>query len=113
MAKTDDDDPQDDLQLRDHLKSTLSLMKSARWRAEIAVAALEAGTAGASKAMLAEHKELSTLVRMAIETEGKLNDWIAKHGTDDAQKPDVIDIHAARRDIGCRLDRLRACCRPE
>jgi hypothetical protein len=66
------------------------------------------GRFGAVKDLVGKQSELEQALRRAMETEQKFNDWQAKQRGE--IPPDEIDFDALRRDIGCRLDRIRACC---
>ena len=69
---------------------------------------VQTGGFGAVKDLVGKQSELEQALRRAMETEQKFNDWQAKQRGD--APPDEIDFDALRRDIGCRLDRIRACC---
>ena len=69
---------------------------------------VQTGGFGAVKDLVGKQSELEQALRRAMETEQKFNDWQAKQRGEHA--PDEIDFDAVRRDIGCRLDRLRDCC---
>ncbi|WP_131505517.1 hypothetical protein [Limimaricola cinnabarinus] len=53
--------------------------------------------------------DLESALKGAFEVERKFNDWLKRQ--DGGLVAGEIDIDDARRRIGCRLDRLRACCR--
>ena len=69
---------------------------------------VQTGGLGAVKDLVGKQSELEQALRRAMETEQKFNDWQAKQRGD--LGPDEIDFDTLRRDIGCRLDRIRACC---
>ena len=69
---------------------------------------VQTGGFGAVKDLVGKQSELEQALRRAMDTEQKFNDWQAKQRGE--LGPDEIDFDALRRDIGCRLDRLRACC---
>ena len=69
---------------------------------------VQTGGFGVIKDLVGKQSELEQALRRAMETEQKFNDWQAKQRGEHA--PDEIDFDAVRRDIGCRLDRLRDCC---
>jgi uncharacterized protein YlxW (UPF0749 family) len=55
--------------------------------------------------------DLESALKGAFEVERKFNDWLKRQ--DGGLVAGEIDIDDARRRIGCRLDRLRACCRED
>lgn len=69
---------------------------------------VQTGGFGAVKDLVGKQSELEQALRRAMETEQKFNEWQAKQRGDLA--PDEIDFDTLRRDIGCRLDRIRSCC---
>ena len=71
---------------------------------------VQTGGFGAVKDLVGKQSELEQALRRAMDTEQKFNEWQAKQRGEHA--PDEIDFDALRRDIGCRLDRIRACCGP-
>ena len=69
---------------------------------------VQTGGFGAIKDLVGKQSELEQALRRAMETEQKFNDWQAKQRGE--LGPDDIDFDALRREIGCRLDRIRDCC---
>lgn len=53
--------------------------------------------------------DLESALKGAFEVERKFNDWHRRQ--DGGLAADEFDLDEAWRRIGCRLDRLRACCR--
>ncbi len=74
---------------------------------------LSDGTGGNIRDISAKHRELETALMRAIETEQKYHDWKAKRDGQKGHRPDDFDLDAARHQIGCRLARLRECCRED
>ncbi|WP_341213552.1 hypothetical protein [uncultured Limimaricola sp.] len=65
--------------------------------------------AGEPKELQKKISDLESALKGAFEVERKFNDWLKRQ--DGGLASGEIDIDDARRRIGCRLDRLRACCR--
>ncbi|PYE85770.1 hypothetical protein [Pseudoroseicyclus aestuarii] len=86
-----------------------ALLLSVRSTVADLLAAVAAGEAGALGALVQKQGELESALKRLFETEGKYNDWIGKQ-TGRGRDGD-IDLAAVRHQIGCRLARLRACCR--
>jgi hypothetical protein len=57
----------------------------------------------------AKQLEIEIALKRAFEMERKFNDWQNKDRG--GPKANAIDFDNARNEIGCRLARLRACCR--
>ena len=67
------------------------------------------GDLGALAELGKKHAQLEGAVKQAFETEKKYNEWVARQtGT---LRGGELDLAEARAQIGCRLARLRACCR--
>ncbi|SDE19518.1 hypothetical protein [Limimaricola pyoseonensis] len=64
---------------------------------------------GSMRETISKISQLESALKTAFETERKFHDWLSKQSGDLAAGE--IDLDAARHRIGCRLDRLRACCR--
>ena len=86
----------------------IGLLTSVRSTLAYLLLDVQTGGFGAVKDLVAKQSELEQALRRAMDTEQKFNDWQAKQRGD--LGPDEIDFDALRRDIGCRLDRLRQCC---
>ena len=67
------------------------------------------GEVGNPKDITRKISDLESALKGAFEVERKFNDWLGRQGGGLAAGE--IDVEDARRRIGCRLDRLRACCR--
>lgn len=89
---------------------SLLLLTSVRATLARLLAQLVAGDAQAMREIGPKHAELESVLRRAIETEQKYNDWHSKQAGRLAAGE--IDFDRARYEIGCRLARLRACCGP-
>lgn len=99
--------------LQELVADSLRLLRSARHELSLSLEAMRQGDASKGPAVIKDHKELTAALRVALETERKLDDWIAKNTGNEGDDPEAFDFDAARNDIGCRLDRLRACCHSE
>jgi hypothetical protein len=69
---------------------------------------LQSGTGGDLTETVKKQRELETALGRVFDAEQKYYEWYRKHGGYD---PADIDYDAIRDQIGCRLDRIRACCR--
>ena len=70
---------------------------------------------GSIREISAKLKELESALVRAIDTEQKYHDWKSRRdGATDRRgggRDDDLDLDAVRSQIGCRLARLRECCR--
>jgi hypothetical protein len=70
------------------------------------------GDASALKELGIKQSELETALKRAFEAEARHHDWLAKQPGAEAA-PGEMDLDAVRRDIACRLARLRECCQED
>ncbi len=84
---------------------------SVRETLAVLVRAAREGESGSAREITAKQKELETALMRAIETEQKYHEWKSKREGRSGAGGDGFDLDAARAQIGCRLARIRECCR--
>ena len=62
------------------------------------------------KGLISAQKDLGALLDLAVKMEQKINDRHGHHTGNEISGDVDVDLDDARYEIGCRLDRLRACC---
>ncbi len=86
-----------------------ALLVSVRSTLATLLVAVQSGEADGIRDLVTKHKELETALKRIFDTERAFNDWYAEHTGGGAAGD--IDLDDIRQQIGCRLARLRACCR--
>jgi len=100
-----------DAGVRKQLDDGLVLLSAVRSSLADLLRDVRGGQAGALKELATKQSELERALARVFDAEQKYHDWLAREAG--ALAPGDIDFDAARREIGCRLSRLRECCQAD
>ncbi|MCC5973554.1 MAG: hypothetical protein JJU42_09755 [Rhodobacteraceae bacterium] len=103
--------PQSEEGLQGHLRDCMKLVVTARDRLGVLLDLAQVPEDAALRDMADTHHELEKALRRVLEAEARLYDFTSRQAGRD--RPGHIDFDAIRNEIGCRLSRLRECCRSD
>ncbi|WP_133065049.1 hypothetical protein [Flavimaricola marinus] len=111
MNRTPTDETPQSPDPQSHFEDSLILLTSLRDALAALVLDLRNGRLNAIPDIATKQLELEIALKHAFEMERTFNEWQQKENGEPAA--DAVDLDSVRNEIGCRLARLRACCRSD
>jgi ABC-type transporter Mla subunit MlaD len=100
--------------LKQHLQDTLALLTAVHSDVARLLDQIRDGNPGTAAELAARDSELESALLRVMKAEQRLNEWNGQTpGGAGNTGHDDIDFDALRHEIGCRLARIRDCCRSE
>jgi hypothetical protein len=93
------------------IEDARALLTSVRRTLALLLVEVQEGDAGALKEIAGKQSELESALRRVFDTEQRYHEWRNRQAG--AAAPGDIDFDLIRHEIGCRLHRLRECCKAE